>query len=474
MTIYNWGSDAPIAKLETHELGKRSREATLYANPAAQPAQLAKLPDMFRALGLTATADTLDGHHVLRLRGFDEDRFVTEALEGNGFVSADRREYKASLKKDGPKKSLGDKIKEKSLKAAGLFYLVGDAGLMISGKLRGDMEEMKSGLAYSSSSIVLARYGEKKADRLMDGLYDKLLAEFAREGVDLPQLGHASAEELGKPGGIVERIENFLYDHPAEVNNAINAYAGMEFLRAGLNQNNVGKQLAGTFVTAGMLVGLLVPEKAAPKTVSLEEMAEKAKELPEDERVWVRPDDTRSLLRKAVDYVQESPLRTGGRLAMTNNFFQAQGALSDRRKSADALAELQTNGAPENELQAAQRQGHAWKFNMLAAGSYLIANGLLSISSKKASARTDNLDEQDPFEELYAASASILAAQPEETRYDLVNKMAFFLAEQKEIPYSAADLAERIHEKIDALAQSPWAAKVQQQQAAAEAASPTV
>ena len=481
MTTYHWGSHAPITHIDIIRLSRKHKEALIYADPDAGPRQLANMPDMLRALGLTATADTKDGQHILRVRGFDKDAFLLDALEGNGFVTAETRQKEATSKKEKRSRAAGllEKAKAKSLQAAGLSFLVGNFGVWMSGRLRNDPEEKKTALLYTLSGGVLTRYGEKKADRLMDDLYGRMLARFAHEGVELPQFEHTTAEELGKPGGIIERMENFLYDYPVEINSAINAYGGTKFLKAGINQKNMGKQAAGVLATAGMLVSLLVPEKGKPDCLTLEEMMQGADNAScppgkEDENLWIRPDEKRSIFKKLKDYVQVSPLKTAGRMAMLNNVFQAQGAWTDRIQTQNALADLQQQQVPPADITDAQKAGQAWKWNMLAAGAYFVGNSLYSISSKSSEEHNPKMAEDDPFEELYAASASILAAQPAKLREQLVKQMAYFFAEQKEISDSVDEVAAKLDAKITALASSPWAARMQQAAATSDGAAPSM
>lgn len=500
MTVYRWGPQSPLEKMEVLPFGKE-REAILYASASADPARLADISNMFLSQGLAVVPDEIDGQHVLRLRGFGKEELPAAALEQNGFVSkADRKteEPKAAKEKINPLAA----IRKSSFRMSGWVYMVGDAALAASGLKRGDVNETMSGLAFGATSVVAARYGERRKDKVFDDLHSRMIGEFARDGVELPQGDKLTAKELGKPGGIINRIEDFLYDYPVEVMTAGNAIAGFNVFRAGVNQSNVDKQIAGALVTTGMLIGLLVPqkdkEKAAPTP---EEMAANAAATGEAKDVWATPKVEEkkgfmgtllSPLQSVAGWVQEKPLRVGGYMAMANNVFSVKGALAERKANPlqrGYLEEMKNGNQGVAEWYADELKGKMagkdleefvaldpstpqgkldfdkmenklnraegmWKMNLVAASSYMVANGLLSISNKGAQGKDEK--GKDPNAELYAAAAAIIANQPQEVQEQAIGKMAAFLGSQREIDCKPEELAVRIREKVEAVKDSPW------------------
>ena len=468
MTVYTWGNQKNIDRVEVVPHGKKAKEAVIYASAETGQGELAKLPECLRALGLNVIPDEKDGQFILRVRGFESDEFLTAALEKNGFVSGQPQSQESAKGEKAKRKGLGG-IKEQSVKLAGITYLIGDASLILSGMIRGDMNEAKSGLGYMSASAVLARYGNRKPEKAFDDLYTRMLKEFTEEGVELPDMG-TTAEELSKPGGMIERIEGFLYKHPVEVNRAVNAFGGYQLFRAGSQQNNPFKKTAGAFAVTGMLVALLVPEKK--------------KEAAAVEG-WNTPDvkDKKSAIgklftpvTKVTDWVQNDPMKAGSYLGIINNFSMAAGVPVDKKKNdanraelKDRLANFQVtdeasqleHDALAKEVKGAERGRFGWAFSLAAASAYFTANALMSVS--KGGAKDAN--KLDPYEDLYAASAAILAAQPEAERNAVINKMASYLSAQREIEAPASEIASKMREKITTLEQSPWLAKATQQKA---------
>lgn len=533
MTIYRWGQGSPIEKMEVQPFGKRL-EAIVHARDGVEPAQLSAIRGMFHAVGVAVMPDEVEGKPVLRLRGFQNGEFLAKALESNGFAEEKERSTGPSEKKK-EKGGFVSKIREQSFKISGWVYMIGDAALFISGMKRGDKNEAMSGLAYGATSVVAAGWGTRKPEKVFDDLYAKMIGEFARDGVKLPEGTELTAKELGKPGGLLSRIEKFFYDHPTQILTAGNAIAGYQLFQAGQNQGNNDKRIAGALVMTGMLIGLLVPEKGkkeAPK--SLEEMAAALPEGADAGAVWKQPEMEKpkgllGMLTSVRDWVQEKPLRVGGYMALGNNAFMIKGALAERNshplqqkyvaalkdgrfeeaetykeglskylvkadygkleKLGEDAAGVQTafqqtqqhfsqttsgqekaiDGAKLHELDNRQKDLDTdldarlkkldksegmWKMNMLAAASYIVANGLLSISSTKGELKGKG--GKDPNDELYAAAAAIIANQPEEVQDATITKIGTFLASQREIDMPANELIGRIREKVATVKDNPW------------------
>jgi hypothetical protein len=487
MTIYAWGNSASIEKMQVRPSGKKGAEAVLYAAPGAQKGDLAQIPDMLRSLEMTVIPDTIDGQHVLRVRGIKDGTKVADALEKNGFVSAASRQTQDSPKEEKQRKGVMQSIREKSLVASGYVYMIGDAALVLSGIKRKDMNELRTGLAFSSSSIVLAFFGKRDVGKAFDDNYNKMLKEFAKEGVEFPELKHVNTAELGTVKGVVSHVTNFLYNHPAEVNAAINAYAGYQSLQAGINLSKTdkvagfNKAAAGVSVGSGFLIGLLVPEKGKkqPRTVEGQEGAV----IEGDAETWLQPEEPpkgfwgslMSPFQSVYSKIEERPLRASGYGAIINNGFLLASGITERKNTNKRIADMRGEleglsthagdsvsnaensrliGDLQNSLKSADENKNNWMFPVTAAISYIVANSLLSISSKDTVANMTT--EEDPFTELYTASAGILVNQPQDVQDAMINKMAFYLAEQKDITATPEEIAKMMREKLIEVQSSPW------------------
>lgn len=538
MTIYSWGEQSPIEKVETRS-GK-ANDAIIFAAEGSQQGDLAKLPDMLRSLGMTVIPDVVDNKHVLRVSHFESEKQLTAALEQNSFVSADKRTEQESPKPEKVKRKPMDLVRDKSLLASGYAYFLGDALLAGAGIVRKEYNEVAQAGAMALSDLLLVKYGEQKGGKAVDRLYNKMLVEFAREGVEVPDLDHASYKDLSKTGGVLHKVDQFLARNPTETFTAINAVAGMFGIRAGLAQKNPVKTLGSSLLTAGMGVSLLVEEKGKKdKNAPQASLVDQLGDVASAKDIWKKPEYTqdKSLVENLLapakhigEWVQEKPLRFGGQMALINNVFSVKAAINDRTanpalksyldeiephlkagktfdtsKGAGAPAFLSDEGKGhfallqkrmtkndfnelhnlnlgdpakaasfeadsakfskmKTQMENAAKLGGAWKLNLGYALTCMVANGLLAISSKGANNGGGHgggdKNARDPLGELVAASAAILAQQPEEEREKLINKTSAFLSEQRGIPMEPKEIAAKIREKIEQAKDSPWVEKV--------------
>ncbi|MBM3617349.1 MAG: hypothetical protein FJX23_02260 [Alphaproteobacteria bacterium] len=515
MTVYTWGGDSPIEKVETPH-GK-AKDAVIYAASGSEKGELAAIPDMLRSLGMTVVPDKIDDKFVLRVSGFQNEKEVASALEENSFVQKAARQEQATPKVKEKLNPLAV-IREKSAVASGWTYFVGDAILAAAGVMRKDYNEVAQAAAFTSASLVMMKYGAQDGDKAFSGLYDKMLLQFNKEGIEVPELKHTSVKELTKPGGFVQKVDEFLSHHPTEVFTAINAYAGYQGILAGKEQKNPMKLAAGALILTGMATAALVPEKGKNKIVpeAVEQIGQRIGEHSPVKDVWKQPvvEEAKGVVgtlfspvKKFTDWVQEKPLRFGGYLAIANNVASMKGSL-DERKTNPALAaylphiEAGTTDSPEaaehrallqkkmtkkdfgdlhkHDLNTAEGResfgevrdrvgqagkfGGAWKVNLAASATYMLANALLSISSKDGGGGHGHGggggNKKDVNAELVAASAAVIAAQPEEARNELIDKMSAFMAEQRGIKFEPKELAEQLRAKVAEAEQSPWLTKV--------------
>ncbi len=296
-------------------------------------------------------------------------------------------------------------LKQESLRAAGYSYLVGDAALFASGMMSGRGHEALSGAAYTAGSLVLARYGRENAERRLHTLQGKLKEYFDNENIKIPQGSELNSAALKSEGGIIDRVEDFLYAHPSEVFNTMNVLGGFSLLRSGMKHSKGWDSASGALVVAGGLAGF-IPEKQPD------------------------PDHPASgVLGKAQEWVQEKPLRTSGYLYM----------LTKPALFASALKERHDNP---------QQKSYLFKF--LTAASYMVADGLLSISSKDSATYIEG-DNKKAMEKLETTAARVIAAQPEELREHVIQQTSGFLAAQPDIKLSADQIAKDLNERIKEL-----------------------
>ena len=313
-------------------------------------------------------------------------------------------------------------LKQDSLRAAGYSYLVGDAALFASGMMSGRGHETLSGVAYTAGGLVLARYGKENAERRLHTLQGRLKEYFAGEHIQIPEGSELNAAALKGEGGIIDRIEDFMYAYPSQILNTMYALGGFSMLRSGMKHNKRWDTASGALIAAGALSGLLIPEKQPDPDHHAE-----------------------STLGKAWEWVQEKPLRASGYLYMANNAALVASALQERNA---------------NPLQK------SYLFKLLTAASYMVANGFLSISSKDSVSYIDKDDNAKAMEKLETTAARVIAAQPEELKAQVIQQTSGFLAAQPDIKLSAMQIASDLTARINELSTAQnknWQGNIEKQ-----------
>ncbi len=309
-----------------------------------------------------------------------------------------------------------DALKDKSLKAAGYAYLVGDASLFTSGMMAGRHKEAASGLLWGVGGLVCAKYANPSAEKQLKLLGSRLGDYLRKEGVEIPV--NAEVKDLLKPGGVIDTVESFLYKYPSQVLNATYAVGAGTMVRSGLQHNKKWDIASGALIAAGALSGLLIHEKA-----------------PDPEN------PPKTAFAKAASWLQEKPLRISGGFFAVNNAALIMSALNERK---------------ENPAQK------SYMFKFLTAASYIFGNSMLAMSSKENKGNKEHCDEA--LEKLSTASAQIIAAQPKEVQDGLVQHIAAFLSAQPEVTEKADSIAAMLQQKLSGVhaapQQSGWMAKL--------------
>jgi hypothetical protein len=298
-------------------------------------------------------------------------------------------------------------LKQESLRAAGYSYLVGDAALFASGMMSGRKHEALSGALYTAGGLVLAGYGRENAERRLHTLQGRLKEYFTNNNIQIPQGSELNSTTLKSEGGIIDRIEDFMYAYPAQIVNTIYALGSFSMIRSGMKHGKGRDTATGALIAAGALAGLLIPEK--------------------------QPDPDHpatSTLGKAWEWVQEKPLRASGYLYIGSNAALISSALEER---------------------SINPQQKSYLFKFLTAACYMMANGLLAISSKDSVSHIDKDEHTKSIKDLETAAAHVIAAQPAELKEHVIQQTAGFLAAQPDIKLSADQIAKHLNERISEL-----------------------
>ncbi len=318
------------------------------------------------------------------------------------------------------RKSAVEKLKDHSLRAAGVAYLVGDAALFASGMKAGRYKEATSGLLWGIGGLVCAKYGNPDADKQFELLSGRLGDYLKKQHIEIPQ--NPDTEILNRKGGVIEHAETFLYAYPSQILNTVYAIGASQLVLSGMQHRKGWDTASGALILGGALAGLLIPEKK-----------------PDSEH------PAHNMMDRCVEWVEEKPLRLSGALYALNNVTLTM----------SAIKEMQTNPAQKSYL-----------FKFLTAGTYLFGNAMLAISSKE---HAEGCKENNvALEKIADTSARVIAAQAPEVQAALVEHIAAYLSAQPEVCRKAEDISALLYSKLEEVSRERppaggnWQARVQE------------
>ena len=481
---YRWNQGSAIAQVDVRKFESGMLEAYVHAPKGAEAGALAKLPEHLRSAGLHAVSDEMDGEAVLRVTGFKNEGELFKQLEGGKFVAGIPSRNDVG---ENEKVSLADKLRRRTVNLSGMAGLVGHAALVVAGILEKDSKRIVTGSLFATSTSVYAFAKGSDADKQFGKMVDDMKAYLDKSGVELPEGGKLTGEELAKKGGVVSKLGDFINEHPMQVGNVIGTVGNLFLMASGRGEKNndaepekkgVGRQLSGLASMTAALAIILIPEKQKQKVVNADGTISEVKD-PERKGITALP-------LKAMDWVREKPLRFAGLMFIGSNVALAMDAREMQKGYQGKFAKLDERGeALEARIAAeghtpdlyteesklaqdraeTQRGSKAVLCAYTTTAAYFLASTLTAISSK-GSVGGDFTD-QEMLSKLCAYSANVIASAPEDVRESAVNGMAEYLALQPNINETKEQIAATINEKADRLANSPWAAKVETQQALA-------
>lgn len=302
-------------------------------------------------------------------------------------------------------------VKNSSLNYAGYSYLLGDAALFAHGMLNKEPSRAMTGLFWGIGGLGASIYGTKPQEHQLKLLSYKMADYLKEQGIPIPKASELSTQYLSKRGGLIDNLQNFLYDHPSQILNATYAIGSLGLVKSGLggNLNKEGKLIrdywegaSGILVGTGALAGLFLPENSETQ----------------------HSDKEPATLANPIEWLKEKPLRIPSVLYTLNN------------------ATLLKSGWDEH---VANPSNKTYYLKFLTVASYVIANGLLGLSSKDADAQSKT---SIPIEALEAMAAQIIANQPKEVQNHLLQQVSYHLASYKGIDLPPEEIALAMKDKI--------------------------
>lgn len=475
---YSWSHPAStIHEVEFKLIGQQT-EALIYAPEGTEQGAFAAIGEALRRAGLPAVIpDVMDGRHVLRVEKANKTA-VLHTLEYSGMVMG-----APTIESDKkPHESFAQKFKKNTVKSAGYAYLLGDSLTILAGLVRmrglqgdarkGGMAELATGSLWFAPNVLLVAAGKKNPEVETGVLMRKVKAYLDKQGVEIPSEDELTLDHLARKDGPLARIVEFFYEHPTEINNAVEASGGLTMIQGGWEQKlglpdkshpNPFKMAAGVALSAGMGSSVVLKEQDGDKS---------------------NDKDQGPIAR-----FFSKPLRVAGGGAFINNILNVIGALfwegpkvkkflneqyqpeHDRLSGLMAAAEdWREKAKMEANLDKlkiqrikASNYGTAAKFNLATAVTFMLANGMYTMASKDTAV---DIKAMGGLDQVYAVTAHVISAQPKEHQQELINRMAGFFSTQADIKDNATDIARNLRNRVQGISQSPWAHRVQASQEA--------
>ena len=442
---YEWQADSPLSKV-TVRTDQKYPTAFIEASESADATLFERLPKLLEQNGMRHFADEFEGKQVLRVWGFENDAQLLQAL-----AQANATRGPSTQTEHAPKKDLkvGDWIKDNSVMAAGMTYLVGDGLLLASGLVRKEGNQITSAMQWGATSLLLTLFGTKDPTAQMDRLYRHMDDYLEKSDFELSNEDRKILTRLRKGGdGAWADMKHLLSEHVITLNNIIFGLGGINMAKAGVTQDkNMFKAGAGAAVTGGMWGSLLIPEDDEAG-MSREEVKEKHEAEKRGETFEGKPVDA---FQQPWTWLKRKPLRLAGMGAGLNNVLMGvSGWIYEFPKRREAL-KAAVAGTEEHFKAKAAMQGAI--YDGLTPGAYVVANTFYSMSPKD---RRGFLREDGYLSELYTVAAHIFAELPKEEQALRVSQFSGFLSAHPEMKSSSEEIQDAIEEKIDSIAKSPW------------------
>ena len=439
MTQYIWQAGNTVRQLAVTG-DPKAATAFLTLDSAASPQLYADVPKHLMQAGMECVPDVYQGQPALRIKGFASETELLELLRSSGVV---KEAPTQELREDAPPKTFMDWVREHSIVAAGLTYLVADALTFASGRVRGDRSNEFTGMAFASTSVMLTLFGTPNPHRQMQNIYAKVKDYVDAEGIEIHEDDKTLLADLqGNPEAVGRRLANFVSDNLVMINNVGQGIGGAALFKAGNNQASPLKTMAGASVMVGQWGALGIKED--PTAAMSEEdkaaynEAESKGETP-DETVPYQPVDKHPM-NYVEAYLKRKPLRLTGIGASLNNVLMlGSGGHELMKLHAGTASALQSPAGAYMDI-------GAQAFN-------LVANTLYGMSKKD---RRGSLKEDGQLDEVYTVAASMFVDLPPQERSDKLHQFAGYMANIPDLKSSAQEIYDAVSAKIEHIEHNPW------------------
>jgi hypothetical protein len=458
MTTYDYSDSRVISQLQLSSPAVGHIRARIIAEEPATREALDTLRRKLAAHGFSTLMHVSDGTPSIEVRGIRSEDGLVTALEKIGYHATSIRK---DPEKDGYRASgLREQLRNNPFFLSALFYDLGNLALIISGVQRGrhnrggkftkgDYAELLTGAAFTVGDLLMTAYGKEKGDEELRAASEGLSAHLAEKGYHIPHSDALTPETLHKTG-VMQAASEWLHKHIAGVKATTEMTGGAFMIRAGMKRDqatgkrNSFKMAAGAMLASSWLITALL-DRPRGHTVF-------------DQRTdAIHGNETGPAT--LMENIRSNPRGwIAAPFSMSNNVFNLIGANRERIEGIEAIAEASKSGNAK-QLTFVKRKQHDYIWNVLTAGSFLVAHTLFGISGMQRPQETDA--DKKAMQDLVLVSANLLSQQPEPLRDALIDEAADYVTTLAHVELDKEAIATQLRDTIQRLGQSTWATRVQ-------------
>lgn len=447
---YLWPQDSAIEQMDVSELASGRLEARLYATPGLEEGSLALIPHQLKKAGYAVIKDSDEqGRYFLRVAGFKNAEELLGVMQRDALIPPPEQKLQSGEK---AKKSFTEMLRDKAMNVAGLFAVAGHLSLLMSGFLRRDpvtgardKSRMTAGATFATTNALAAWRGTGKkggeVERIVGETFDKL--KLGEQGVPDPRA--SALKEQAEQGSGLSKAWNTITKKPVDFVLNEHPYETGQ-VAAMLANAYLAKGSRGTPQTVPMRINALASLSGGLTLAFVPPKPHNAKGVEEA---------AKGPFGKIKNFLQDHNTAVGA-------FFMTVSNLAAAAEAGRAFKNLKSGNHP-NMTPNAQRS-----FTYLAiatAACWFMAGGITAMGTKK---RGRDYNDKEVAEHVSAMCAEVLLKTPEATRNQVINSMADYLGQHKEIAYSREEMLVSINKKLDDLSNSPWQQKVSASKANAQ------
>lgn len=436
MSIYRYNNGSVIDKITFKKSDNGSIRAYLHADDNADTSKLSEINHSLSAHEWQCIPTTQDGKAVLEVRGFGSEQKLHKALTEHSFVKSEATIAQTT----DDKVSFTDKLKNRTLQASGLVYLLGDAAYMKYGQKKSCWEEVLAGLMYFGGTATVLGYGNH--DNATQEIHD--IAKKMQEAVELhsgnlPESCSLSAITKDNNHGIIKKADDLLTRYPSEIMNSFFGLAGAciataairhgvisnpELLK-GLSAKDAKSRISSSYIDIGVgVMNILAGGVAAL-------MTEKAPD----------PDAPKKHGVEALwEWIQQKPLAVSGIGLMISTCLHAVSSYKEYGVAKANNDKVMLGSVP---------------FRIAFIGCSLVAELLIAMSSKGHGSGV--VVDKSVDDSLISIAADLIVKQPEAERNHLIEYMSGFLGRNDVLAMKDEQVKILLQKQVELLQKNPWA-----------------